>query len=121
VLTFEGSMGIDEMKKAVINMDARAHQIPAPSRWSKPAKPRNTYVCLAFTLLAQRSWPITAEVGGSSPPWPTTTTNQTDRMARRSTQPEWPSRAKPLSFGNRGVRRPCGLWITATMSVGSGF
>jgi hypothetical protein len=32
VLTFEGSMGIDEMKKAVRNMDARAHQIPAPSR-----------------------------------------------------------------------------------------
>jgi hypothetical protein len=32
VLTFEGSMGIDEMKKAVLNMDARAHQIPAPSR-----------------------------------------------------------------------------------------
>jgi hypothetical protein len=24
-------MGIDEMKKAVINMDARAHQIPAPT------------------------------------------------------------------------------------------
>jgi len=32
VLTFAGSMGIDEMKKAVMNMDARAHQIPAPSR-----------------------------------------------------------------------------------------
>jgi hypothetical protein len=32
VLTFEGSMGIDEMKRAVRNMDARAHQIPAPSR-----------------------------------------------------------------------------------------
>jgi hypothetical protein len=32
VVTFEGSMGIDEMKKAVLNMDARAHQIPVPSR-----------------------------------------------------------------------------------------
>jgi hypothetical protein len=32
VLTFEGSMGIDEMKKAVLDMDARAQQIPAPSR-----------------------------------------------------------------------------------------
>jgi hypothetical protein len=31
VLTFAGSMGIDEMKKAVMNMDARAHQIPAPT------------------------------------------------------------------------------------------
>jgi hypothetical protein len=32
VLTFDGSMGIDEMKKAVRNMDARAHEIPAPRR-----------------------------------------------------------------------------------------
>ena len=32
VLTFVGSMGLGEMKKAVQNMDARAHQIPAPSR-----------------------------------------------------------------------------------------
>jgi hypothetical protein len=32
VLTFEGSMGIDEMKRAVFDMDARAHRIPAPSR-----------------------------------------------------------------------------------------
>jgi hypothetical protein len=32
VVTFEGSMGIDEIKKAVRSMDARAHQIPAPSR-----------------------------------------------------------------------------------------
>jgi hypothetical protein len=28
VLTFEGSMGIDEMKKAVLDMDARAHEEP---------------------------------------------------------------------------------------------
>ncbi len=32
VLTFVGSMGMDEMKKAILNMDARAHQISAPSR-----------------------------------------------------------------------------------------
>jgi hypothetical protein len=32
VLTFVGSMGIDEAKKAILNMDARAQQIPAPSR-----------------------------------------------------------------------------------------
>jgi hypothetical protein len=32
VLTFVGSMGIDEMKKAVLNMDARAQQIPVPGR-----------------------------------------------------------------------------------------
>jgi hypothetical protein len=29
VLTFEGSMGLDAAKKAVLNMDARAQQIPA--------------------------------------------------------------------------------------------
>jgi hypothetical protein len=28
VLTFVGSMGIEEAKKAILNMDARAHQIP---------------------------------------------------------------------------------------------
>ena len=32
VLTFEGSMGLDEAKKAVLKMDARAQQIPAPGR-----------------------------------------------------------------------------------------
>jgi hypothetical protein len=33
MVTFQGIMGsIDEAKKAVLNMDARAHQIPAPSR-----------------------------------------------------------------------------------------
>jgi hypothetical protein len=32
VLTFEGSMGHDEAKKAVLNMDARAQEISAPGR-----------------------------------------------------------------------------------------
>jgi hypothetical protein len=33
MVTFQGIMGsIDEMKKAVVNMDFRAHQIPAPGR-----------------------------------------------------------------------------------------
>jgi hypothetical protein len=31
VVTFQGIMGIDEGKKAVLNMDARAQQIPAPA------------------------------------------------------------------------------------------
>jgi hypothetical protein len=31
MLTFEAMMASDEAKKAVFNMDARAHQIPAPS------------------------------------------------------------------------------------------
>jgi hypothetical protein len=30
LLTFEGAMGIDEARKAVTDMDARAHRIPAP-------------------------------------------------------------------------------------------
>jgi len=32
VLTFEGSMGFDAVKKAVLNMDARAQEISAPGR-----------------------------------------------------------------------------------------
>ncbi len=75
MLTFQGIMGsIDEAKKAVLNMDARAHQIPALVVSSQsPPSHITLHVLLGHSLsLVQRPGPITAEVGGSSPPRPST-------------------------------------------------